>query len=104
MHGDNSLRRTLAIYLVTLVGALTGNGRELDLEKMFKEGIPASPFISVVYNYANAMLEHGRDSYGPQKSGLFLSALDRNTLGPLAAPPPAPAGVRWGGRRGRAGR
>ena len=102
MYGDNGLRRTLAIYLVTLVGALTANGRDLDLEKMFKEGIPASPFISVVYNYANAMLEHGRDSYGPQKTGLFLSALDRNTLGPLATRPPAPAGIREGDRPGPA--
>ena len=102
MHGDNGLRKTLAIYLVTLVGALTGNSQELDLEKMFKEGIPASPFITVVYNYANAMLEHGRDSYGPQKTGLFLSALDRNTLGPLAARPPAPAGIREGDRPGPA--
>ena len=28
------------------------------------------------------MIELGRDTYGPQKSGLLLSALDRMTLAP----------------------
>src|SRR6185503_542461 len=43
-----------------------------------KAPVPVSPFIRVVYGYADVMLKHGRD-----KSGLFFSALDRNTLAPL---------------------
>ena len=56
-------------------------------------GPPASPFIGVVYGYADAMLAHGRDRYGPKETGLFLSALDRGTLAPLAARPASPAGI-----------
>jgi len=80
-----------------------GHGAELDLKTIFREGIPVSPFANVVYGYADAMLKHGRDAYGPQKSGLFLSALDRQTLAPLTTRPPAPAGVPSEGRAGPQG-
>jgi hypothetical protein len=43
----------------------------------------------VVYGYADAMLQSGRD-----KNGLFLSALDRSTLAPLTNRPTAPEGIR----------
>jgi hypothetical protein len=79
---------------ILLSFAAAGVGKEINLEKIFREGIPSSPFANVVYGYANAMLEHGRDTYGPQKSGLFLSALDRKTPGPLIIRPKAPAGIR----------
>jgi hypothetical protein len=45
--------------------------------------VPKSPFIPVIYRYADTMLEKGRDIYGPQKTGLFLSALDR-ALAPIS--------------------
>jgi len=41
----------------------------------------------VVYGYADTMLKHGRDAYGPQKTGIFLSALDRQTLTPMTNRP-----------------
>jgi hypothetical protein len=69
-----------------------------------KAPVPPSPFLPVVYRYADAMLEKGRDVHGPVKTGLFLSALDRAALAPLAARPPAPAGVREGDRAGAPGR
>jgi hypothetical protein len=103
MYSKRRLRETLAICLVALGAASTGKPQELDLQKMFQEGIPASPFAAVVYNYANSMLEHGRDTYGPQKTGLFLSALDRETLKPLKTRPTAPAGIREADRPGPAG-
>lgn len=56
----------------------------------------------MVRRYADTMLEHGRDTYGPQKSGLLLSALDRMTLKPLTVRPMAPGGIRRGDRPGRA--
>lgn len=59
-------------------------------------------FLSVVRRYADTMVEHGRDTYGPQKSGLLLSALDRMRLLPLTVRPAAPGGVRRGDRPGRA--
>ena len=48
------------------------------------------------------MIERGRDSYGPQKSGLLLSALDRTTLAPLQVRLAPPGGIRRGDRPGRA--
>jgi hypothetical protein len=54
-----------------------------------KAPVPVSPFVRVVYGYADTMLKNGRD-----KNGLLLSALDRHTLVPLTNRPAAPAGVR----------
>ena len=59
-------------------------------------------FLVVVRRYADTMIERGRDTYGPQKSGLLLSALDRTTLSPLQVRPAAPGGIRRGDRPGRA--
>ena len=57
-------------------------------------------FLNVVRRYADAMIEHGRDIYGEKKSGLFLSALDRLKLKPLAVRPEPPGGIRRGDRAG----
>lgn len=98
MYDNNRVRKSLTASLILLTFTAAGSGKELDLETMFRQGIPLSPSVNVVYGYANTMLEHGRDTYGPQKTGLFLSALDRKTLGPLKTRPPAPAGIREGDR------
>ncbi|HWN93925.1 MAG TPA: hypothetical protein VNT99_02740 [Methylomirabilota bacterium] len=57
--------------------------------------MPKSPFIGVVYRYADTMLKNGRD-----KDGIFWSALDRTTLAPLTNRPAAPEGVRLSDRVG----
>ncbi len=62
--------------------------------------VPSSPYLNYVYRYADTMLAKGRDTFGPQKSGLFLSALDRGALAPLTVRPAPPAGVRRGDRVG----
>ena len=62
---------------------------------------PRTNFLEVVRRYADTMVEHGRDVYGPQKSGLLLSALDRATLAPLKVRPAPPGGIRRGDRPGR---
>ena len=65
---------------------------------------PASPsLLDTVRRYADTMIDRGRDTYGPQKTGLLLSALDRTTLSPLAGGrrPASPAGVRRGDRSGQ---
>jgi hypothetical protein len=66
-------------------------------------GAPLSPtnLLEVVRRYADTMIERGRDTYGPQKSGLLLSALDRATLAPLKVRPAPPGGIRRGDRPGR---
>src|SRR6476659_4204470 len=64
--------------------------------------VDPSDFFGVVRRYADTMIEHGRDTYGPQKSGLLLSALDRTALSPLRVRPAAPGGIRRGDRPGRA--
>ena len=61
---------------------------------------PRSPYLAVVYRYADAMLEHGRDVYGPKQTPMLLSALDRGTMSLLTTRPAAPAGVRRGDRDG----
>jgi hypothetical protein len=40
--------------------------------------VPPSPYLPVVYRYADMMLKHGRNS-----GGLFLSILDRSNLSPV---------------------
>jgi hypothetical protein len=75
--------------LVICAAALNAPAAEVS-----KAPVPKSPYIAVVYRYADTLLEKGRDTYGPQKTGLFLSALDRATLTPLTNRPPAPEGVR----------
>ena len=62
--------------------------------------VPSSPYLNYVYRYADTMLAKGRDTRGPLKSGLFLSALNRTTLAPLTVRPAPPAGVRRGDRVG----
>jgi len=94
----------LPMIFALLTFAHASQGADLDLNKLFHESIPDSPFIGVVYGYADAMLEHGRDTHGPKKTGMLLSALDRKTLSPLETRPPAPAGVSCGSRPGAAGK
>lgn len=62
--------------------------------------VPASPWMDYVNKYADTMLAKGRDTYGPVKTGLFLSALDRETLAPLTTRPAPPAGIRRDDRNG----
>lgn len=67
------------------------------------EGAQSAPtnFLAVVRGYADTMIERGRDTYGPRKSRLLLSALDRTTLGLLQVRPAPPGGIRRGDRPGR---
>jgi hypothetical protein len=103
VYDNKHVWKILTIFLVLSVFAANSNSKEIDLNTLFREGIPHSPFAKAFYDYANAMLEHGRDNYGPQTTGLFLSALDRKTLGPLKVRPPAPAGIREGDKPGEPG-
>jgi hypothetical protein len=85
-------------FLAGLVLATPAAGADVP-----KAPVPPSPFLPVIYRYADAMLAHGRDTCGSQKTGLFLSALDWARLAPLTNRPSAPAGVREGDRAGAQG-
>ena len=88
----NQLFGMLAV-LVTAVASLSA-------AEPPKAPVPSSPFMPVIYRYADTMIERGRDTYGPVKTGLFLSALDRSTLTPLTNRPPTPHGIRESDRVG----
>ena len=63
-----------------------------------KAPVPPSPYLLIIYKYADAMLERGRGT-----NGMLYSALDRATLTPLTNRPPAPAGVHERSRIGQGG-
>ena len=93
-HGGSGIRFYEHDYIED-----TRNGtRPLVRVERFERAAPS--FLDVVRRYADAMIEHGRDVYGPEKSGLLLSALDRRTLAPLKVRPAPPAGIRRGDRAG----
>ncbi|HEV8604729.1 MAG TPA: hypothetical protein VGQ99_05155 [Tepidisphaeraceae bacterium] len=58
-------------------------------------------YLDTVRRYVDTMIDRGRDTHGPIKSGLLLSALDRATLSPLTIRPAPPAGIRRGDRPGQ---
>ena len=90
--------RNRASFFVTFGTLLTLSAVAGDVPKA---PVPQSPFIRIVYGYADAMLKNGRDNYRPQKTGLFLSALDRSTMAPLTNTPAPPEGIRAEDRVGR---
>ncbi len=93
-RAEGSFASAVAFLVCALVSA----------QEIPKAPVPPSPFLAVVYRFADALIAKGRDTYGPEKTGLFLSALDRAALAPLATRPPAPEGVREGDRAGEGGK
>jgi hypothetical protein len=62
--------------LIPVVGSI----RAADVPKV---PVPASAYLPVIYRFADSLSERGRDTYGAEKTGLLLSALDRTTVTPL---------------------
>ena len=89
----NATPRSSRLAVVT-IAALLGFA-------LVSHGAERFDFLDVVRRYADTMIDHGRDNYGPEKSGLILSALDRTTLAPLTVRPAPPGGIRRGDRPGR---
>jgi hypothetical protein len=56
------------------------------LTPMTGPAVRAHDLLSIVRDYADAMIEHGRDVYGPVHSPLFAETLDRNTMRMLEGP------------------
>jgi hypothetical protein len=55
-------------------------------------------YLKIVKTYADALIEHGRDTYGTEKSPLFASTLDRGTLSLMSDKPGRIQGIRNGDR------
>jgi hypothetical protein len=89
--------RLLVAWALVLAGVWQGSGGELP-----RMPVPTSPYIAVVYRFADALLDQGRDNFGPKRSGLILSALNRDPIAPLTNRPPAPSGIRESDRVGAA--
>src|SRR3954453_17978601 len=90
MRAICSLRHTYCALSLTLICIASACADE-----------PQVSYLQVVRRYADTMIERGRDQFGPIKSGLLLSALDRGTLLPLTVRPAPPGGVRRGDRSGQ---
>jgi hypothetical protein len=54
---------------------------------MMGPAVRAHDFLSIVRAYADAMIQHGRDGYGPVHSPLFAEAVDRDTMRMLEGSP-----------------
>ena len=57
-----------------------------------------SPYLKLVQRYADALIEHGTDTYGDTHSGMILSMMDRSKLRPFSKMPKGPHGVRQSDR------
>jgi len=55
-------------------------------------------YLELVKAYADALLEHGRDTYGTVHSPLIASTLERHSLSLMSSKPPDIKGIRGGDR------
>ena len=55
-------------------------------------------YLRVAQRYADAIVEHGRDTYGSRHSGMLLSMMRRTKLDAFKSMPAAPSGIRQGDR------
>lgn len=88
------MRTVAATCLIALILAAPAGGAP--------KPVPQSPYLPLVYRYADTMLRDGRDTYGPQKTGLLLSALNRTKVSALDDRPEPPTGVPQSIRAGPA--
>lgn len=65
--------------------------------------LPAPDYLQTVRGAVDSLLEHGRDTYGEQKTAMIISILDRKTLAPPEKLPKPAAGVRESDRTNRFG-
>ena len=89
----DTLRKTLHCLAGLLAGLATTSLRSA--EKASDSAAGAAPnYLELVRAYADTMIAHGRDDYGPQKSPLFAATLNRQTLRIPDKPPGGIPGVR----------
>ena len=93
-----SIKRTITVLCIMVMVSMVGCE-----QGQYGEGgqVKSGPdYLATVKEYADAMLEHGRDRYGAQHSPLFSSALDRTTLSMLQieGKPERMKGIRNGDR------
>jgi len=84
MRIQTSLKLALALAAASIF--------TLGLNAATPEPLPRPDYLKVVREYADAMIQKGRDRYGAEHSPLFASALNRETM--EIGPFPAIPGVR----------
>lgn len=91
-----------SVTLCVTVGGISGANLSLAQSPAFTSNsqlrVQKDRYLAVVRDYADAMLKHGRDTYGPVPSPLIASALDLDSLKIPSVLPTAPEGVRKGDR------
>ncbi|WP_437203584.1 hypothetical protein [Planctomicrobium sp. SH664] len=58
----------------------------------------ASALLEIVTNTSNALIDNGRDRWGPEQTAMIASVMDRKTLAPPSKLPSGSVGVRNGDR------
>ena len=85
MRMANVLPSLTFFALRSLAGlAFVGLAFHASTQEPPKAPVPKSPYIAVVYRYADALVDKGRDP-----SGSFFKTMDRATLTPLTNAPPS---------------
>ncbi|TWT66933.1 Periplasmic pectate lyase [Posidoniimonas polymericola] len=103
MGGRESQLRLDAFVLSTHPKLTQANLGDLLLNPGTQIELPSGPegpesYLQVVQAYADALVDHGTDTYGAVHSGMILSMLNRHTLQPYNSMPAMPDTVRFDDR------
>ncbi len=102
MRGPHLIGLTFCASLVAMMGlagcAATAESGVRTPTSMARRSEQCAGYLKIAKAYANALIEHGTDTYGSVHSGMLLSIMDRSTLRPYSSMPKAPSGVRSGDR------
>ena len=71
---------TIFSALITAVFLFVIYGCSVEEESPKKRAQSGPDYLAIVRNYADAMIGHGRDTYGTESSPLFATTLNRKTL------------------------
>jgi len=80
---------TAAILLVTAIGCRLAQARERPADdrspltqaerQVWRDTLAAYDYVGIARAYADFMIKHGRDTYGPKHTPLFVTGMDRHT-------------------------
>jgi len=76
IRGREAMKMVLRRILPCLVAAVAGLGRDPSLPD-------STRYLEAVRSFADTVLKHGRDTYGEQKTPLFVDGLHVETLEPV---------------------
>jgi hypothetical protein len=68
----------IAVFVIIFFSLVAGLAQAAPNSSVPAAPVPKSPYLPLIYRYADTLLEHGRDT-----NGMFLNALDRSTFKPV---------------------